>query len=420
MWKTMNGYLIVILVIIALRLGLELVSNVLNLRHIKPDLPQEFEGFYDEEKYCTSQQYLVDNTRFGICEDVVQTLVVVVFMLAGGFNLVDGLARSVGVGTVTCGLVFAAVLGVGGKIISLPFSIYGTFVIEERYGFNKTTARTFVGDILKGALLGVIIGGPVLALVIWFFDAAGSLAWLYCWGAVVAFQVCLVFVAPYTIMPLFNKFEPLDEGPLKEGIEEYAAAQKFRMKGVFKMDGSRRSARSNAFFTGFGRSRRIVLFDTLIEKHTVPELVAIVAHEMGHYKKRHILWGMIRSIVQAGLMFFLLSLMMGNEGVFEAFRMEHVSVYAGLFFFGFLYTPVGMVISVVEHAISRRQEYQADRFAVETAGDVGAMVSGLKKLSVDNLSNLTPHPMVVWLGYSHPPVLERIAALRNMCLPLSS
>jgi STE24 endopeptidase len=213
-------------------------------------------------------------------------------------------------------------------------------------------------------------------------------------------------------MPIFNKFVPLEEGELRTAIENYAKAQNFKMKGIFKMDGSKRSSKSNAFFTGFGRSRRIVLFDTLIERHSVNELVSILAHEMGHYKKRHIIQAIARSVIVMGLTLFLLSLFIENEHLFAAFKMENLSVYASFFFFGFLYTPIAMFIGLVENIISRKNEYEADTFAVETYGDADAMINGLKKLSVDNLSNLTPHPFKVFLSYSHPPILERIKAIR--------
>jgi STE24 endopeptidase len=228
----------------------------------------------------------------------------------------------------------------------------------------------------------------------------------------VVFQVFLIFIAPYVIMPLFNKFEPMNEGELKTAIENYAKSQDFKMKGVFKMDGSKRSAKTNAFFTGFGKSRRIVLFDTLIAKHTTQELISIVAHEMGHYKKKHILHAIVRSTALTGVTFYLMSLFIENKLLFDAFRMEHVSIYASLFFFGFLYTPLALIFAVIENGISRKQEYEADAFAVRTCGKPDVMIECLKKLSVDNLSNLTPHPVKVFLSYSHPPVLKRIEAIR--------
>jgi STE24 endopeptidase len=408
----MNSYLIVILLILIIRYLLDLVSDWLNVRHVSTELPTEFKGYYDAEKYRQSQNYLRENTRFGICVDTLQTLITIVFVLVGGFNFVDRIAIGLGQGPILTGLVFAGILIFASKILSLPFSIYNTFVIEEKYGFNKTTPKTYLLDIIKSLILIALIGGIVFAAVLWFFEKTGNLAWIYCWVAITLFQIFFMFIAPVVIMPIFNKFVPLGEGELRTAIENYAKAQNFKMKGIFKMDGSKRSSKSNAFFTGFGRLRRIVLFDTLIERHSVNELVSILAHEMGHYKKKHIIQAIARSVIVMGLTLFLLSLFIENEQLFAAFKMEHLSVYASLFFFGFLYTPIAMLIGLVENIISRKNEYEADAFAVETYGDADAMINGLKKLSVDNLSNLTPHPFKVFLSYSHPPVLERIKAIR--------
>ncbi|MBN1511251.1 MAG: M48 family metallopeptidase [Phycisphaerae bacterium] len=409
----MNVYLLIVLAALVGRYLLDLVADGLNLRHVDETLPPEFEGWYDAGKYRTSQRYLFDHTRFAVVHDSVVTAVSLVMVLAGGFNLADRLARAPGWPMIPTGLLFAGILGLGLKFINLPFSVYETFGIEERYGFNKTTPRTFVLDVLKSLLLAAVIGGPLLALVLWFFSAAGAAAWLYCWIAVVVVQVFLVFIAPVVLMPLFNTFTPLEPGPLRTAIEDYAHRQNFHIRGVYSMDGSRRSSRSNAFFTGVGRSRRIVLFDTLIERHTISELVAIVAHEMGHYRQHHIRRAIIRGAVVTGITFFLLSRFIGNRALFDAFGMQHVSLYAGLVFFGFLYAPIALLLSIAEHAVSRRHEYAADRFAADTTGDTDALITALKKLSTDNLANLTPHPFKVFLAYSHPPVLQRIRALRR-------
>lgn len=408
----MNVYPVIVLAALVGRYLLSVVTDVLNVRNISEELPSEFADCYDAERYRISQRYLRENTSFGLITDTVALGAVLVLILAGGFNAVDRFSRFFGFGPVLTGLIFVAIIFLIFQILRLPFSIYDTFVIEEKYGFNKTTPRTFVLDIVKGLILAAVVGGPILAGILWFFGFAGSLAWLYCWGAVTAIQVLLIFLAPYVIMPLFNKFEPLEEGALRSAIEDYARTQRFRMKGVYKMDGSKRSSKTNAFFTGFGKSRRIVLFDTLIAAHTVPELLAVVAHEMGHYKKHHIPWAIARATVNTGITFFIMSLFINNESLIRAFRMECVSIHASLVFFGFLYAPISTVISIAERAILRRQEYAADAYAAETTGDPDSMIAGLKKLSVDNLSNLTPHPLKVFVEYSHPPVLARIRALR--------
>jgi STE24 endopeptidase len=410
----MNYFLIIILAVLIGTYLLDLVVDTLNARHVKTELPEEFRDCYDADKYKKAQEYLRENTRFGIVSDSIVTPVTIAFILFGGFNFVDQFARSFNLGSILTGLIFAGVLMLASQILLIPFSIYSTFVIEERYGFNKTTPKTFVLDILKTCLLGAVIGVIILSVVLWFFEKAGPWAWLYCWVAITLFQLFLMFIAPVVIMPLFNKFFPLEEGDLKNAINDYAGAQNFKMKGVFTMDGSKRSTKSNAFFTGFGKFRRIVLFDTLIEKHTTEELVSVLAHEMGHYKKRHILKSMIISILTTGLMFYILSLFISNRDLFAAFRMQEISIYASLLFFAFLYSPIEMILSVFGNMLSRRNEYEADSYSVKTYKKPLSMIAALKKLSVENLSNLTPHPLKVFLNYSHPPVLERIRAIRKM------
>ncbi|MCG6881065.1 MAG: M48 family metallopeptidase [Deltaproteobacteria bacterium] len=409
----MNLFSIIILAILIGDYLLGVVVDVLNVKHLKTDLPAAFSGYYDEEKYRKSQEYLKENTRFGLITDSITTPAVIIFILLGGFNWVDQVAGTLNWGPIATGLVFAGILLFGSQILGFPFSVYSTFVIEEKYGFNKTTPKTFVLDMLKGWLLAIIIGIPVFSAVLWFFERTGPMAWFYCWGALTVIQIFLMFIAPVVIMPIFNKFVPLEDGELKGAIEDYAKKQGFKMKGVFSMDGSKRSTKSNAFFTGFGRFRRIVLFDTLISKHTTEELVSILAHEMGHYKKKHILKSIIISILSTGLMFYILSIFMNNPALFRAFQMDHISIYASLFFFGFLYAPIEMILSIFGNMLSRRHEYEADAWAVRTYRRPQSMIAALKKLSVDNLSNLTPHPLKVFLSYSHPPVLERIRAIQG-------
>ncbi|MBN2040072.1 MAG: M48 family metallopeptidase [Spirochaetes bacterium] len=410
----MNPYLIFILAVIIITYILELVVEILNIRNISPELPSEFRDVYDNERYGKSQLYLKDNTKTGIINKTFFTLISVIFILAGGFNYIDLTARGFGFCPVFTGLIFTGILVLLMQIIELPFSIYDTFVIEERYGFNKTTPKTFVLDLVKGLLLGAVIGGLLYACILWFFGRFETWAWLYAWIALTVFQLLLNFIAPVVIMPVFNKFIPLEDGELKQSIQDYADSQGFKMKGVFKMDGSKRSTKSNAYFTGFGKFRRIVLFDTLIEKHSVAELVSVLAHEMGHYKKKHIFKSFLISILTTGLMFFVLSLFINNPALFDAFKMDHVSIYASLLFFGFLYAPILEIISILTNYLSRKHEYEADAYSVETGNDPEAMISALKKLSVDNLSNLNPHPVMVFLKYSHPPVLKRIEHIRSL------
>jgi len=300
----------------------------------------------------------------------------------------------------------ALVLGL--KLLGLPFQLWSTFVIEERYGFNRTDAKTFVTDQVKGLVLGGLLGGALMAAILWFFHATGDAAWLWCWATTTVVSLVAMFVAPTWIMPLFNKFEPLEEGSLRERILGYAKSVSFPLEGLFVIDGSKRSSKANAFFTGFGKNKRVALFDTLIEGQSEDELVAVVAHEVGHFKRGHI----VISLLHFGVIFWLLSRFLESTELFEAFGVSEPSVHAGLIFFGLLYTPIEMVLSVAMSAFSRKNEFEADAFAAQTTGEPEHLVTALKKLSSENLSNLTPHPFFVWLKYSHPPVLQRIEALR--------
>jgi STE24 endopeptidase len=409
----MNIFAIIILTTLVVEFILSIVADVLNLKKLNPDLPKEFEGFYDEEKYGKSQNYTRVNTRFGFLTSSISLVITLVFWFAGGFNILDNLVRSWDLHFIWTGLLYTGILIFLNSLVSLPFSIYSTFVIEEKFGFNKTTVKTFILDMIKVTLLSTLIGGPLLAGVLAFFQYAGSLAWLYTWGVVTAVSIFLQFIAPTWIMPLFNKFTPLEDGELKQAILNFANKVKYPLAGLFVMDGSKRSSKSNAFFTGFGKNKRIALFDTLVDKHSVPELVAILAHEIGHYKKKHILGGMIISIAHTGALLFLLSLFLTQQGLFDAFYMDNMSIYSGLLFFGMLFSPIDTVLSIFMNIRSRTNEYQADKYAADNTTDPDSMILALKKLSVHNLSNLTPHPFTVFLGYSHPPVLQRIEALRK-------
>lgn len=410
----MNIYAIIILATLLFSYALNVITEILNLRALRDELPPEFKDVFEPEAYKKSQDYTRVTTRFGLLTSTFGLIITLVFWFSGGFNYLDQIVRQWNLHPILTGLVYIGLLIFAKTLISLPFSIYSTFVIEERFGFNKTTPKTFILDLLKGLLLGVLLGGPLLAGVLAFFQYAGAIAWLYCWLAVTVFTLFVQFIAPTWIMPLFNKFTPLEQGELREAIMDYARSVKFSLKNVFVMDGSKRSTKSNAFFTGFGKNKRIALYDTLIEKHTVPELVSVLAHEIGHYKKKHIIQSLLISIAHTGVMFYLLSIFISHEGLFEAFYMEHVSIYAGLIFFGMLYSPIELILSVFMQIFSRKNEYEADRFAAETTEDPNSMIAALKKLSRDNLSNLTPHPVYVFLNYSHPPVLQRIRALRDL------
>lgn len=409
----MNIYAIIIIVTIILGFLLDTISNILNLKALNPELPDEFKDVFDAEKYSQSQEYTKVNTRFGFITSIFSLALTMVFWFAGGFNFLDQIVRSWNLHFIWTGLLYIGVLMVAKSILSLPFSIYHTFVIEEKFGFNKTTVKTFILDMVKGVGLGIVLGGPLLAGLLAFFQYTGNYAWLYAWGATTVFTLIVQFIAPTWIMPLFNKFTPLEEGELRQTIMDYAKQVNFSLQNLFVMDGSKRSSKSNAFFTGFGKNKRIALFDTLIEKHSVKELLLVLAHEIGHYKKKHIIKSMIISVLHMGVMFYLLSIFLNHKGLFDAFYMKEMSIYAGLIFFGMLYSPVEMILSVFMQIFSRKNEFEADNFAAETTKDPKSMINALKKLSADNLSNLTPHPFYVFLNYSHPPVLQRINALKN-------
>lgn len=409
----MNIYVIIILTAIIIDFLLGVISNRLNLKSLSKTIPDEFQGVYDAETYAKSQDYTRVNTRFGFVSGSFDLVLLLVFWFAGGFNWLDQWARGFEYGVIGTGLLFIGALILAKMLLSMPFNIYSTFVIEERFGFNKTTVKTFISDIGKGLLLTVILGAPLLAGIIAFFEFGGPWAWLYAWLAVTAFSLIMQYIAPTWIMPLFNKFEPLEEGGLRHAIEEYAESVDFPLQGIYVMDGSKRSSKSNAFFTGFGKNKRIALFDTLIENHTTDELVAVLAHEIGHYKKKHIMKNMGISILHTGVMFALLSFFLQVPALFDAFYMDQMSVYAGLLFFGLLYSPIETILGIGMQILSRKHEYEADEFAAKTVAQPEEMVNVLKKISKDNLSNLTPHPFYVFLNYSHPPVLQRIQAIRE-------
>jgi len=410
----MNIYLIIILTAILGEFLLRTVVRVLNLKALNPILSQEFKGYYEPEKYAQSQEYTRVNSKFAFFTSSFDLCIILVFILFGGFNYVDNFVRELGFSTIPSGLFFFGVLFIASDLISTPFSVYHQFVIEERFNFNKMSYKTFILDKLKGYLLTIILGGLIISVLLFFFEKTGDLAWLYSWGIIGLFMILIQPLFTTVIAPMFNKFTPLEEGELRSKIESYAKSVKFPLSRIDVMDGSRRSSKSNAYFSGFGKQKRIALFDTLIEKHSNEEMVAILAHEVGHYKKHHIKIGLLISILHTGILFWLLSLFIDNPGLFEAFKMEQISIYAGFTFFMILYSPIELIISVFMNALSRRNEFQADSYSAVTTKHPEDLIEGLKNLSVSNLGNLTPHPFSILLDHSHPPILNRIAALRKI------
>lgn len=409
----MNEFALIILVAIVGEYALSALSSVLNLRALSPALPAEFGGVFEGERYARSQEYTRTRTRFGLVRGAVSLAVVLAWWQAGGFEWLDQLLRGLGYGSIVTGLLYIGALGLASTVLGLPFRIYSTFVIEQRFGFNRTTPATFAADLAKSLALTLLLGGVLLGAVLVFFEWTGALAWLWCWLAATVFLLVFQFVAPTWIMPLFNTFTPLESGALRDAILDYARRADFPVRDIFVVDGSRRSSKANAFFTGIGRNKRIGLFDTLVRDYGVGELVAVVAHEVGHYKKGHVTQGLALQIGYLGALFFILSLVLRQEGLFAAFYMSEMSIYAGLVFFGLLFTPVELLLSLLVNAVSRKNEFQADAFAAGTTGSGEPLIAALKKLSADSLTNLTPHPLHVFLHYSHPPVLQRIEALRR-------
>ena len=407
----MNVYAIIVLCALILDYSLNLVADLLNLRSLDPQAPAELSDVYEAGRYRRSQEYARATTRFGLKSATFDLALVLAFWFGGGFAWLDELVRGFGLGTIATGLVYIGALVSAGGLLALPFQWYSTFVIEERFGFNKTTPKTFWADLAKGLGLGLVLGVPLLAIVLWFFERAGDQAWLGCWLVTTGFSLVVQYVAPTWILPIFNKFRALEAGDLRDAVLAYADKVKFSIEGLFVIDGSRRSTKANAFFTGFGRRRRVALFDTLVAAHETDEVVAVVAHEIGHYKRHHIVQGLILSVLHTGVVLYLLSVFVKHPGLFEAFGVERPSIYTGLVFFGMLYAPIELVLQFLLQLLSRRHELEADRYASDTTGGGESLTAALKRLSADSLSNLTPHPFYVLLHYSHPPLIERVQAL---------
>ena len=404
-------YFYIIIGMILFEYTLSLLVDILNVKSLNPNLPDEFKDVYDQDKYKKSQNYTKSNTKFSFLTSSFSLLVSLYFIFGGLYNSIDSYVRSHGFSEIVTGLLFFALLFVINDLLNIPFSLYKTFVIEEKYGFNKTTLKTFCSDKFKGYLLMIGIGAPVLSTIIYFFSNYSQYGWFYVWLFIIAFSIILQPVFTIFIAPMFNKFTPLQEGPLLNIIKDYLIKVNFPVQKLEVVDGSKRSSHSNAYFSGIGKYKRIALFDTLIDQMDENEILAIIAHEVGHYKLKHIYSGIILSSIQSGIMLFILSLFINNEQLFSVFYMDNLSVYASLVFFTMLYSPISMIVGVFFSIISRKNEFSADAYSAETAKLPESLITGLKKLSKENLSNLTPHWLNVFLNYSHPPVLDRIKAL---------
>jgi STE24 endopeptidase len=407
----MNTFFIVIVSIIVLDFIVDKYLDYLNLKNWSADLPKEATGIYDAEKYRKSMEYYKVNHRFGLLTSSFTFILMMLMLFLGGFGFVDDYARTITSHPVWLALLFFGILGLASDILSTPFSVYHTFVIEEKFGFNKTTVKTFILDKLKGYLLGIILGGGLLALIVLIYQKTGVNFWWMAWLVLAAFMMFATMFYASVILPLFNKLTPLSEGELRTAIEDYCRKVNFKLNNLFVMDGSKRSSKANAFFSGLGPRKKIVLFDTLIEKHTTDELVAVLAHEIGHYKKKHTRTGLLIGLAQSGLMLFILSLFLGNPELAKAMGASASSFHIDMLAFGILYSPLSEILGILGNILSRKHEYEADNFA-QTTFNGSALAEALKKLSVDNLSNLKPHPAYVFVHYSHPPLLQRLKALR--------
>lgn len=392
---------------------LDRLLDHLNKKYWSNDLPAELKGIYDEEKYSKSQDYEKVNHRFSEITETFTLLLMLLMLYFGGFAYTDTLANSITTHPILVSLIFFGILGLASDIIFTPFTLYDTFVIEEKFGFNKMTVRTFILDKLKGWLIAALLGGGLLALLIWIYQSTGSWFWLIAWGVVSFYSIIMTMFYSNIIVPIFNKQTPLEPGELRSAIEAFAGKTGFKIKNIFVMDGSKRTSKANAYFTGLGPKKRIVLFDTLIKEHTTKELVAILAHEVGHYKKKHNQVSMLVSIIYAGALLYLISIFIGLPVLSQAIGAEKGSFHMGITAFMLLYSPISLVLGVVMNIVSRRNEFQADRYA-GTNYDPSYLQDALKKLSVNHLSNLRPHPAYVFFHYSHPPLLERLKELDKL------
>jgi len=409
----LNIYGLIILIFLLFKYILEIVSRILHIKTIKNKIPKEFKDFYNQKRYKKSQRYTKERVKFSILILSFNLLILLLFWFLGGFAKLNVLIESWQLSFLIKGLLYIGFIYFLLIVLNLPFNFYSTFVIEEKYGFNKTSPKTFALDFIKNLFLSILLSGGVLVIILLMFKYWGQIAWIYVWVSVSLFEIVVMFLSPKFIMPLFNKFKPLQNTKLKKAIFKYAKKINYPLKQIFIMDGSKRSTKSNAFFMGFGKNKKIALYDTLLDKHSISEIIAILGHEIGHYKKKHIFVHLIINILSLGLMFYLFSIFLTKTSFFNAFFVSQPNIYIGIVIFSLLYAPINYIISIITNILFRKFEYQADDFSKKTA-NYKDMIKALKKLAVNNLSNLYPHPFYVFLNYSHPPVLKRIKNLKNI------
>jgi len=385
----------------------------LNSTQWSDELPEEIKDIYEEKEYKKQQAYEKANYKFSIFSSGFSFVLILLMFLVSGFAIVNSWAVAISGNSIIVALIFFGILMLASDLLTTPFSLYDTFVIEQKFGFNKTSLRTFIFDKLKGYLLGAVIGGGLLSLIIYIYQLTTAQFWIYAWVVITAFSVFMVLFYSNLIVPLFNKQTPLPEGELKTAIESFASKVGFKLDNIYVIDGSKRSTKANAYFTGFGAKKRIVLYDTLINDMTTNELVAVLAHEIGHYKKHHVVWNLLLGILQTGITLFLFSLFVGSPDLSRALGVEQPSFHIGLIAFGILYSPISLIVGLAMNIFSRMNEYQADAFAAEHFS-AQELALALKKLSVKNLSNLKPHPLYVFFHYSHPTLLQRLQVLKQL------
>ncbi len=402
----------IIIAIIVVNFIKDKVLNALNAKHYNDPIPEELSDVYNEDEYKKSQAYKKTNYRFGIWSSTFSVVLTLVFLILDGFEYVDNIARSYSDSPVVIALLFFGIIMLASSLLTTPFSYYSTFVIEEKFGFNKTTKKTFVLDKIKSLLMMAILGGGILAIIIWIYQLTQEQFWLYAWGVVTLFMVFMNMFYSKLIVPLFNKQTPLEEGMLRNNISEYAKSVGFHLNKIFVIDGSKRSTKANAYFSGFGSEKRVTLYDTLINDLDEEEIVAVLAHEVGHYKKKHIIYNLAASVLLTGITFYILSIFISNPLLSNALGVSIPSFHVGLIAFGLLYSPISGITGLLMNHLSRKFEYQADNYA-KTTYRPQPLISSLKKLNKNSLSNLTPHPAYVWIHYSHPTLLQRVLNLKS-------
>ncbi len=410
MTPTSLFYLLIAIIVIVF--VIDSLLDVLNARHYDDKIPEELSDVYPEDEYKKSIEYKKSNYKFKLVSSSISLLIMLLFFFFDGFAVVDGIARSFSNNSIIVGLIFFGIIMIGSDILSTPATYYKIFVIEEKFGFNKMSVKTFFIDKIKSIIMMIIVGGGLLALIIWFYELTGESFWMYALGLVSIFTIAMNMFYAKLIVPVFNKQTPLEPGELRDTIEAYSKKVGFQLKDIFVIDGSKRSTKANAYFSGFGSEKRITLYDTLIKDLNNEEIVAVLAHEVGHYKKRHVIVNLFLSVGLTGLTLWFLSLFIANPLLSEALGVEIPSFHIGLITFGILYSPISEITGLIMNVVSRAFEYQADNYAKNTYNS-GALINSLKKLSKNNFSNLTPHPAMVFIHYSHPTLLQRIKNLKD-------